>query len=33
MRERNKASCEELKALDRTEEGRQLTEEEKARRR
>jgi hypothetical protein len=32
VRERNKASCEELKALDRIEEGRQLTEEEKARR-
>jgi hypothetical protein len=32
VRERNKASCEELKALDRAEEGRQLSEEEKARR-
>jgi hypothetical protein len=32
VRERNKASCEELKALDRTEEGKQLTEEEKDRR-
>jgi hypothetical protein len=32
VRERNKASCEELKALDKTEEGRQLTEEEKLRR-
>jgi hypothetical protein len=32
VRERNKASCEELKALDRMEEGRQLIEEEKARR-
>jgi hypothetical protein len=33
VRERNKASCEELKALDRTEEGRQLSEDEKMRRR
>jgi hypothetical protein len=33
VRERNKAGCEELKALDRTEEGKQLTEEEKDRRR
>jgi hypothetical protein len=32
VRERNKASCEELKALEKIEEGRQLTEEEKARR-
>jgi hypothetical protein len=31
VRERNKASCEELKALDRTKEERQLSEEEKAR--
>ena len=30
---RNKASCKELKTLDRIEEGRQLTEGEKARRR
>jgi hypothetical protein len=33
VRERHKASCEELKLLDRIEEGRQLTEEEKTRRR
>jgi hypothetical protein len=33
VRERHKASCEELKSLDRIEEGRQLTEEEKTRRR
>jgi hypothetical protein len=33
VREKNKASCEELKVLDRTEEVRQLTEEEKDRRR
>ena len=33
VRERNKASGEELKSLDRIEEGRQLTEEEKKRRR
>jgi hypothetical protein len=29
VREKNKASCEELKALDRIEEVRQLTEEKK----
>jgi hypothetical protein len=33
VRERNKASGEELKSLDRIEQGRQLIEEEKARRR
>jgi hypothetical protein len=33
VREKNKASCEELKELDRTEEVRQLTEEEKDRKR
>jgi hypothetical protein len=32
VRERHKANCEELKLLDRIEEGRQLTEEEKTRR-